>query len=509
MKKMKTTMEKVLEAIEAQELAGDVYQSRSGILARTQAAYPYLTEEAIQRTLDGLSSEGLLAHEGDTYAITETVYNEGLLARFIAGYIGCPTPPDSFDIERALAQAEDRLGLHLSQSQRAAVIGALGCRLSVITGGPGSGKTTTLRALCGAVPVSAPDDILLLAPTGKAARRLSEQTGRDAYTAHSVLYSAHGVRRYADGELACKLVIVDEASMLSINLAADLLRAVSLETRVILVGDPAQLPAVGAGQVLSDLLVCGLPVFCLTDNFRQAMGSYLAEDIDRIRAGRTDLLYDTDSIHLMPTGNSRDTEDLSLALYASLRAQGKRVQILAPVGKCGVCSTRSMNLQAQELVNPPSAEKLELELGGTVYRLGDSVIQLVNNAYAKNGDVGTIVSITAGEELRVGVQFDFCERPVYYSANSIARGDLLDLAYALTVHRAQGSEYDHVIVPLAPEYTYMWSNNMLYTAISRARKQVILVGDEHILTQAIQTPQPVRNSKLLEKIKKYQFWDAA
>lgn len=498
--------EKIYGMIENQELAGDVYQSRSSILARSQAKYPFLTEETIQFALDSLSREGVLTQEGDAYAITETACNEELLARYIAGCIGCRTSPDSFNAEESLRQAETRLGLCLSCSQREAVIGALGCRLSVITGGPGSGKTTTLRALCAAVPSTGPNDILLLAPTGKAARRLSEQTGRAACTVHSVIYCGGGTRRYGDGELASRLVIVDEASMLSISLLADLLRSISPESKVILVGDPAQLPAVGAGQVLSDLLACGLPVFCLTDNFRQAKGSCLAEDIDRIRAGRTDLLYDQESIQLMETSSSRDTEMLTLALYASLRTQGKRAQMLVPVGKHGVCSAKVLNTQAQDLTNPPSGEKLEFSVGGTVYRLGDTVIQLINNEYAKNGDIGTIVSITAGEKLWIGIQFDFGGHPVYYAASDIVRGKLLDHAYALTVHRAQGSEYDYVIVPLAAEYVSLWTNNMLYTAVSRARKQAILVGDARTLTRAIRTPQPVRNSRLLEKIRLNQFW---
>lgn len=496
----KNPMEKVFEIVEEQELSGDVYQPRSDIIARTQAAYPYLTEEAIQNALDGLCGQGHLTHEGDIYSITETAYNENLLAQYIAGYIAHNVPTDRFDAETSLRQAETRLGVCLSQSQRAAVIGALGCRLCVITGGPGSGKTTTLKALCAAFPATNPSDIMLMAPTGKAARRLAEQTERDASTVHSVLYCGRYTRRYEDGELAPRLIVVDEASMLSINLLADLMRSISPMSRVILVGDPAQLPAVGAGQVLSDLLVCGLPIFRLTDNFRQFPGSYLAEDIDLIRAGHTELKFDGSSVQLMETVSSHDTEVLSLSLYLSLRSQGHAAQILTPVGKCGVCSAKQMNTLVQDFANPPSGEKLEVTIGKTIFRLGDSVIQLVNNEFGRNGDVGTIVSIIGEEELRLGIQFDFGDTPVYYTVNDIAKNELLDLAYALTIHKSQGSEYDYVIVPLAPEHVFMWSNNMIYTAASRAKKKLILVGDRNILAQAIRTPQPARNTRLLEKI---------
>lgn len=495
------TAEKVLESIFKFEKNGDVYQQECDIVARCQAAYPYLPESHILGALGELSGNGSLLHIGDSYALTVTGNNEQYLAWKCAEYITNHAPLNPFDVVSAVRDAEEHLGIQLSPSQRSAAIGGLQTRLCIITGGPGSGKTTMLDVLCTAAELALGNSTpLLMAPTGKAAHRMSEQTGREASTIHSVLYTGCGYRRYADGELAAKLVVVDEASMLSTNLLADLLRTVSAQTRIVLVGDPDQLPAVGPGRILADLIASGLPVHRLTDNFRQVNGGCLAQAIGYIRDGRTDIPLD-DSLQLLETLSSRDAEMLALSIFASKTMEGQKVQLLSPIGSAGgVCSTTVMNDSAQAIVNPANPEKLEVPIGGTLFRLGDRVIQTKNNEYARNGDIGRITNISnCNGEVYITVLFGLGDT-VTYSRSEIQESALLDLAYALTVHKAQGSEYDYVIVPIVPEHLHMWSRNMMYTAASRARKSLILVGMRAVFEQAITTPLPARDTRLLERI---------
>ena len=497
---MKTT-EKVLESIAKVEKNGDVYQQECDIVARCQAAYPYLPESHILVALRELSANETLLHIGDTYALAVTGNNEQYLAWQCMEYLTNHAPLNPFDAVSAVRDAEEHLGIQLSPSQRNAAMGGLQTRLCIITGGPGSGKTTMLNVLCTAAELALGDSIMLMAPTGKAAHRLSEQTGREATTIHSVLYTGCGYRRYGDGELNAKLVVVDEASMLSTNLLADLFRTVSAQARIILVGDPDQLPAVGPGRILADLISSGLPVHRLTDNFRQVNTGCLAQAIGYIRDGRAEIPHADGSVQFLETLSSYDAEMLALSIYTSKTMEGWNVQLLSPVGSAGgVCSAAALNNSAQALVNPSSPEKLEVPIGGTLYRLGDKVIQTKNNAYARNGDVGRITNISnCNGEIYITVLFAFGDA-VTYSRSEIQNLALLDLAYALTVHKAQGSEYDCVIVPVVPEHLHMWSRNMLYTAASRARQTLILLGSRAVFEQAVTTPLPNRDTRLLALI---------
>lgn len=495
------TTEKVLTAIHTQEMQGDVYQRQEDIVARCRAAF-HLKKRTVLSALAELSADGTLLHQDMYYAITETAANERYLGSHVASFIGDNNPYDPFDTESAVWHSEDVTGLHLSDSQHRAAVGALQCRLSIITGGPGTGKTTALKVLYAAYRAARPqEDIILLAPTGKAARRMTEQIGQEAYTVHSAVYSGRSkVRRYGDKEWSPGLIILDEASMLSINLLADLFRSVAPATRIVLVGDPDQLPAVGPGQVLADLISSGLPTYRLTDNFRQASGSPLAAAVPLIRDGAADLPFDDRDLVCRETLSPADTEMFVVALAASYYASGKMAQVLTPVGAAGgLCSAAAINPKVQALVNPPAAQKPEVVIGPTLYRVGDRVIQKHNNAWGKNGDMGTVIDISTQNPAQLTIKLDQGDL-VTYTADAVAKEDLLSLAYAITVHRAQGSEYDYVLVPLAPKHRHMWSRAMLYTAVSRARQGLIMVGDRELLTQAIQAPRPARNTMLLAEI---------
>ena len=258
-------------------------------------------------------------------------------------------------------------------------------------------------------------------------------------------------------------------------------------------------------------MASGLPTYRLQSNFRQSCHSLICEDLKLIKERTPALRFNSDEILLLETMSSQDTEYLALSIYLALRAEhGNQVQMLTPVGPAGgVCSARQFNCLAQDHINPHAPDKLEVVIDGTTYRLGDRVIQLQNNSFARNGDVGTIVGIVGDSSITVQIKFDFMDDGVICYPLRELEGGLIQLAYALTVHKAQGSEYDYVVIPLANEHVFSWSNNMIYTAISRAKKRVVLVGSRWLLEHAIQTSLPPCRSEFAEKIRRHLAEPAA
>lgn len=259
------------------------------------------------------------------------------------------------------------------------------------------------------------------------------------------------------------------------------------------------MPSVGPGLVLRDLMASGIPVFALTDNFRLVSAkTALAHDIDCIRDGRDELIMD-DSFCVLNAGAPFEVGTTMIQIYAQLVNQGKDVQMLSPTLKAPCCGTEPLNHYAQRLLNPATPDNRGIEINGTVFRVGDRIVQLQNNKYGRNGDTGSIVGIEQCDQPVFHVQFDTDNR-ASYPAREIAEKPLLAHAYALTVHKAQGSEYDYVLIPLVSSQGFMWTQNMIYTAVSRARKGVVFVGQESILKMAIRRPLPLRNTDLLLKI---------
>lgn len=406
----------------------------------------------------------------------------------------------------AVPWVERRLALQLAPSQRAAVELALASKVLVITGGPGVGKTTLINAILQIVAARRLR-LQLCAPTGRAAKRLSESTGLEAKTIHRLLEfdpTAHGFRRGPELPLACDLLVVDESSMVDVPLMASLLAALPAEAGLLLVGDVDQLPSVGPGQVLADVIASGaIPVTRLSEVFRQAASSRIITSAHAVNAG---VLPD---LHPPADGGSSDfyfapaeSPEQAVALILKLVSERiparfgldpiQQVQVLCPMTRGG-CGSRNLNVELQQRLNPDPAE--QVERFGWRYAPGDKVMQ-VSNDYEKevfNGDLGTIDSLDpTNSELTVL----FEGRAVVYGWGEL---DNLIPAYACTIHKSQGSEYPAVVIPLLTQHYAMLQRNLVYTALTRGKQLVVLVGQRKALAMAVKNQRGRRRyTKLAE-----------
>lgn len=415
-----------------------------------------------------------------------------------------PPPWGPIDSRRAIPWVEAQTGIQLSASQREAVAAAVNGKVTVITGGPGVGKTTVVNGIL-RILAARGVEMLLCAPTGRAAKRLSESTGREARTIHRLLEldpQTQGFKRDQYSPLDTHLVVVDECSMVDVALMNQLLRAVPNHAAVLLVGDVDQLPSVGPGTVLADLIGSGtLATVRLTEIFRQAAASRIIVNAHRINAGRipeAPQTTGTDSdFYLIPCDSPEQVQDRLMRVVTE-RIPGRfaldpvaEVQVLTPMNRGGL-GARSLNVALQERLNP-SAEPRITRFGWT-YAPGDKVIQLIND-YDKevfNGDIGRVAAIDAEEGL---VRVDFDGRPVEYELGEL---DELSLAYATTIHKAQGSEYPAVVIPLATQHYTLLERNLLYTAVTRGRRLVVLIAEPKALAMAVKR---VGSHKRLTKLR--------
>lgn len=489
------------------ETNGNVFLTRSELTRNCRAEHPYMKQALVEAAIAHLAQEKTLDIQQDLCAFRTTRAQESTLATFFARSILEGQEDDEIYAAqcRAVAQAEAELHIRLSESQRAAAVGSLSCRISVISGGAGSGKTTLLKTISHVMKES-DVPVLMMAPTGKAARRMAKQACHSACTIHSALYSSFPPCFQPDGTYCADLIIVDESSMIDVSLMYDIIRHLGRGKQMILVGDPAQLPSIGPGHLLCDIIDSGLQTYRLTDNFRQLESpEALVQSTEAIRKMDADGIVYGAGFCLLPTSSPWDVEQVVLREYVALLREGANVQMLSPVRKTKLCSSDTLNAMAQQLLNPPAPGELTLQISGKVFHARDRVVQLKNNKHAKNGDVGTILSIRhceapdGSQQKIVTVDFDDVGK-VSYREETIRKDSLLDHAWALTIHKAQGSEYGYVILPLVSQHRRSWYCNMIYTAVSRARKSVILVGDERVLRDAVQQPMPFRNTHLYEKI---------
>lgn len=408
------------------------------------------------------------------------------------------------------------MSIVLDPSQEKAVELVLSEPLGVVTGGPGTGKTTILRTALdriderkGTPRVAGPsfydEEFLtpyeLASPTGKAARRMTEATGRPARTIHRLLeYGHEGFARNEGWPLSTELVVIDEASMLDVELAECLLDAVNpATTRVVFVGDVNQLPSVGPGRVFGDLIDSGeIPVARLTTLHRAAQESWICRSAPRVLAGEMPELRACDDFAYCSVESSSDVVPYVVELVAEelpRRPLVTDVQVLAPQNT-GPVGTKALNAAIRARVNPPRAGERSWGKGDYELRQRDRVIQTKNdyNIGIFNGECGTILAI--GDE---GIAVDFDGRAVQYDRSNAGN---LRLAYALTIHKSQGSEFDWAVVICHSANHFMLSRQLLYTAITRAKKGVVLVGNEAGLKRAVENAEAAkRNSSLAERLK--------
>jgi exodeoxyribonuclease V alpha subunit len=386
---------------------------------------------------------------------------------------------------------------HLSAEQRSAIQMALTHPVSVLTGGPGTGKTTCLKALITALE-GQHITYALASPTGRAAKRLSEATGRSAKTIHRLLeYSPiEGFKHNDENPLDLEFLVVDEASMLDLLLANNLLKAVRLGTRILFVGDVNQLPSVGAGDVLRDLIDSNLvPVTRLNTIFRQAAHSKIITNAHLINQGKLpDFSKSEGDFFLFPAEDAAAAADWVVQIVTERIPQKfgfdpvQDIQVMAPIYR-GPAGVIALNDRLQEKLNPPANNKPERRLFGTVFRLGDKVMQTQNN-YDKdvyNGDIGFIRSIDIIEQI-LSVNFDGKLLTFDWS-----EADELVLAYTVSVHKAQGAEFPVVVMPIVTQHYMMLQRNLLYTAVTRARKLCVLTGSRRAIGMA------VRNNKVAQR----------
>ncbi len=413
------------------------------------------------------------------------------------------TVPLYDSIETAINLEERKLRIRFAPEQREAIKMALQNKICVITGGPGTGKTAIQKALLDLFQEKYPEGtIVCCAPTGQAAQQMRESTGMPASTIHKAL----GIATRADGSLTeggmlkADLILVDEMSMTDAYLAERLLCAVPANARLVLVGDADQLPPVGPGAVLKEIIKSGVvPVVKLDHVFRQSAGSRIATNAKLIRHGNLSLEYGSDFMFFDSNDLSASAELIENLYMQEIQKYGvDGVAFLTPYRHKTETSVDAMNIRLQNLINPPDFGKPEVVYGQSCYRLGDKVMQIKNFAQVSNGDVGYITGITT-EDNETTVTIDFGDgRILKYDEDQLK---MLDLGYASTVHKSQGSQYKSVILNLQCAHAIMLIRAIVYTAITRARLRLTVVGERKALCRAIRnTKADQRGTRLARRI---------
>lgn len=467
--------------------------------------------EAISQAAIELNEEGKVAGEETRLYLPSLYYSEVGIATKLETLIAEQETRDGFpssEIRKALGEAEERLGVNYAETQIDAIEKSLNSSVMILTGGPGTGKTTVVRGL---VEVYAelhglsldpkdyakkkePFPIILAAPTGRAAKRLSESTELPAMTIHRLLgFNGQEKEEETEKEIEGKLIIIDEMSMVDTWLAHQLLKAVPADAQLIFVGDQDQLPPVGPGQVLRDMLASGrIPTVELTEIYRQSSGSSIIELAHQMKAGKL-----PDNIEAKTSDRSfikAGADQIPLVVekvVKSALSKGhtiKDIQVLAPMYK-GPAGIDALNQMIQQMVNPnDDGSRKELVFGDIKYRIGDKVLQLVNQPESNvfNGDMGEVVAIMKAKETvekqdLLVVSFDGIE--VTYQRSDLNQ---LTLAYCCSIHKAQGSEFPTVIMPVVRGYMKMLRRNLLYTGITRSRDFLILCGDPGVFRYGVE-----------------------
>ncbi len=466
---------------------------------------------------------GILRSMEDTFDVHTETFGEReflFLPRYHQSEIYCADrlqmmlryPPQSIvGVEGSIKEIEIREGIHYAPEQKQAITQALEKGFLILTGGPGTGKTTTLNGIIRILKEKG-ETVLLAAPTGRAAKRMSELTGEEAKTVHRMLQVQWDeadnpvFSRNEQNPLECDAVVVDELSMVDVSLFEGILRALPLGCRLILVGDCDQLPSVGAGNVLGDLIASQMfPVVQLTEIFRQSMESLIVTNAHRIVAGEMPRLEDkTHDFFFLPLRKAENISSTIVDLCARRLPASygysvyQDIQVLTP-GRKGELGTQELNRRLQEALNPPDKGKKELNVNGSILRKGDKVMQVKNNYNLPwsrsdgttgegvfNGDMGILIEIDkAAGALTVAVD----DKMVLYDTDHAGE---LELAYAATVHKSQGNEFQAVVMPMFPGPKQLEYRNLLYTAVTRAKNLLILVGEERTVRAMVANNRKTR-----------------
>ena len=462
---------------------------------------PMLTEDMVANRAARLIYSGkLVSYQGYVYR-SKTAYAESNLAELLSRQIRSVKNQSYGDMDAQLDSEELRLNLKFAPEQRDAVKMALTQGLSVITGGPGTGKTLIQRAILDIYRRNNPGKtICCCAPTGRAARRMEQSTGFEASTAHRAL----GLLAGEDGDygepeaLDADLILVDEVSMLDIYLAGHLFSAVKWKAQIVFIGDADQLPSVGPGAVLSEMIASGrIPVVRLDKVFRQNDGSRIAVNAKLIRHGNLSLEYGPD-FRFVDSANLTDSANRIVELYMQEIAKYgvDNVALLTPYRQKTETGVNALNDLLREMVNPPDSGKAEAVCGKRKFRTGDKVMQVKNFEDVNNGDIGYIRSIFKfGDETTVHVDFGDGRTKEYDSSQL----DMLDLGYASTIHKSQGSEYKSVIINLQCAHSIMLTRPLVYTAITRGKEKVTIVGERRALCIAIKRTDTEKRGTCLAK----------
>ena len=497
----------LLHRVEQAVDQGHTYIAQADLFDQCQETFSVGPDMAAAALDDLLHNEGLVVDDEGPLVFPKPLHQaETIIARRIAAMQTVPStapPPDSRMITDAVLK---KLSIALSDQQEATLTQVLAHKVSVITGGPGTGKTTLIRSIT-AVMEGLGRRVILVAPTGRAARRLSEVTGRSAATLHKALgYNlADGhFERTEDDPLTADVVIIDEASMVDTLLMASLIRAVPMTAALILVGDVFQLPSVGPGNVLADLIRSEAVItFKLTEIFRQEEQSPIVINAHRILKGQSPIVVpptEPDMLSDFYFFEQADPEKVVKTVVGLCQKEIPRhfrldpirdVQVLTPMHR-GLVGTLNLNRRLQQALN---ANGEQVEFMGNRFKVGDKVMHLRNN-YRKevfNGDIGILKSIDP-ENTRAEVDYD--GRTVPYDFVEL---DELTLAYAISVHKSQGSEYPAVVIPLLTQHYIMLQRNLLYTALTRGKQRVVIVGSTKALNIALKNDKPWQRRSMLAK----------
>ena len=480
--------------LEKPKLIVDALQLLNG---RILAPALRIKQEEAESALESMILEGIVVSAQDNIYTPRVFNEEDTVARIVARLL-IEKPPQE-DIGLILENVKRDLNVNLSAKQEDAVNTAFRNNISIITGSPGTGKTTVLKTILEVYRRLYPDrKMRLMAPTGRASRNMAESTGfQDAGTMHSHL----GITNEENYTLSDKrpldadLIIVDEYSMVDMWLAWAFFSRIRRCTKLILVGDPDQLPSVRAGNVFKELINCGaIPVTVLDQIFRQSSDSFIAHNAKIINRGETNLYYG-DDFQFINTKTQEEAAMYIMELYCQeVYEHGiENVQILSPFRSRGEASVEQLNATLREIINPFTSAEDELRVGGKTFRVGDRIMQTKNTDKVSNGDLGFISTVNNGTEISAEVDFGE-ERKFQYKSENLSK---LELSYSMTIHKSMGSEFKIVLIPLLKAQMIMLNRNLLYTAVTRAREKVILVGQKAALFMAIHCNNIAKRNTML------------